>query len=94
MATLTQLLMILNSWLSSVGLMTVHTQEPGCAVQAAIQAGSLSEDRLDNYRALLNEATTNQNLRGKARENAKVERMFGSKKQMKAIIKARRKNRR
>lgn len=71
-----------------------HTQEPGCAVQAAIQAGSLSEDRLDNYRALLNEATTNQNLRGKARENAKVERMFGSKKQMKAIIKARRKNRR
>jgi ribosome biogenesis GTPase len=29
-----------------------HQHEPGCAVQAALQAGSLSRERLDNYRKL------------------------------------------
>lgn len=57
-----------------------HTSEPGCAVQAAIQAGHLSQERLDSYRQLSEEATTNQALHGKAREDAKLARMFGSKK--------------
>lgn len=71
-----------------------HTSEPGCAVQAAIQAGHLSPERLDSYRQLSEEATTNQALHGKAREDAKLARMFGSKKQMKAMIRERRKQRR
>jgi ribosome biogenesis GTPase len=33
-----------------------HVSEPGCAVRAAIAAGSLEADRLDSYRKLLGEA--------------------------------------
>ena len=33
-----------------------HTTEPGCAVVAAVDAGSLAVDRLEHYRALLREA--------------------------------------
>lgn len=32
-----------------------HTSEPGCAVMAAIEDGSLPERRLDSYRKLLRE---------------------------------------
>ncbi|GAX07097.1 ribosome small subunit-dependent GTPase A [Secundilactobacillus pentosiphilus] len=64
-----------------------HQNEPGCAVQAAISAGTLSSDRLANYQRLLAEQDRNTDLRGKARENAKINRMFGGKKQMKAFRK-------
>ncbi|WP_412989883.1 ribosome small subunit-dependent GTPase A [Pediococcus siamensis] len=71
-----------------------HENEPGCAVQEAIRTGTLSPERLASYRKLQAEASTNENLRGRARENAKVDRMFGGKKQMKAFLKAQRKRRR
>ncbi|MCH5462748.1 ribosome small subunit-dependent GTPase A [Lactobacillus sp. LC28-10] len=63
-----------------------HQQEPGCAVQQAVADGQLSEARLASYRQLQDEQANNQ-LRGKERENAKIERMFGGKKQMKAFLK-------
>ncbi|MGY6547779.1 MAG: ribosome small subunit-dependent GTPase A [Roseinatronobacter sp.] len=36
-----------------------HTHEPGCAVQAAVQAGALSADRLDRWRKLTAENRAN-----------------------------------
>ncbi|WP_283679687.1 ribosome small subunit-dependent GTPase A [Lentilactobacillus sp. Marseille-Q4993] len=60
-----------------------HQNEPGCAVQAAVANGELSADRVNSYLQLLQEKSHNNELRGKARENAKVNRMFGSKNQMK-----------
>lgn len=69
-----------------------HTHEPGCAVQAAVQAGVLSDKRLANYHQLMSEQAENTTLRGRAREEAKINRMFGSKKAMKtAMQQARRK---
>ena len=35
-----------------------HTTEPGCAVLAAVEAGTLSQDRLDAYRGLLDESAS------------------------------------
>ncbi|WP_203663190.1 ribosome small subunit-dependent GTPase A [Lacticaseibacillus sp. 53-4] len=70
-----------------------HQHEPGCAVQAAVARGALSADRLASYQRLKQEQAQNVEMRGKARENAKIDRMFGSKKQMKALrqsVKARR----
>lgn len=71
-----------------------HQQEPGCAVRAAVSAGELDKDRLESYLQLQTEQAQNSHLRGKARENAKIERMFGGKKQMKAMMKEARKKRR
>lgn len=71
-----------------------HQQEPGCAVQAALLAGTLTAERLHSYQTLKNEQAQNTELRGKTRENAKINRMFGSKKQMKAMMKAVRNKRR
>lgn len=71
-----------------------HQQEPGCAVRAAIAAGTLAAERLASYQRLQQEAQTNTQLRGKVREQAKIARMFGSKKQMQALRKAVRQNRR
>lgn len=69
-----------------------HTHEPGCAVQAAVEAGELSQNRLANYQQLTNEQSENTALRGRAREEAKINRLFGSKKAMKtAMQQARRK---
>ncbi|MDZ4655023.1 MAG: ribosome small subunit-dependent GTPase A [Coriobacteriia bacterium] len=34
----------------------MHESEPGCAVLAAVEAGTLAEDRLESYRKLLKEA--------------------------------------
>lgn len=64
-----------------------HQHEPGCAVQDAVAKGELDSDRLANYFRLKDEQSHNSDLRGKARENAKIDRMFGSKKQMKTIMK-------
>ncbi|WP_125707682.1 ribosome small subunit-dependent GTPase A [Lacticaseibacillus porcinae] len=65
-----------------------HQQEPGCAVQAAIATGEVDATRLRSYQELQQEASVNTQLRGKAREQAKIKRMFGSKKQMQAVRKA------
>lgn len=68
-----------------------HQHEPGCAVLAAIASGALRQARLDSFLQLQQEAATNTQLRGKAREQAKIKRMFGSQKQMQAMRKASRK---
>lgn len=65
-----------------------HTKEPGCAVQQAITEGVLPPARLESFQRLQQEADQNTQLRGKAREQAKIKRMFGSKKQMRAVIQA------
>jgi ribosome biogenesis GTPase len=64
-----------------------HGSEPGCAVQAAIAAGTLAPERLASYQRLQAEQAENVTLRGKAREMAKINRMFGSKKQMHQMMK-------
>ncbi len=43
-----------------------HRSEPGCAVQAAIEQGSLSSDRLDHFRQLALEAAFQERKRDKA----------------------------
>lgn len=70
-----------------------HQHEPGCAVRQAVADGELSEERLASYLQLQAEQSNNL-LRGKARENAKINRMFGSKKQMKSFMKEVRQKRR
>jgi ribosome biogenesis GTPase len=64
-----------------------HGSEPGCAVQVAIAAGTLDAARLTSYQRLQTEQAENIALRGKARELAKINRMFGSKKQMHQMMK-------
>ncbi|WKF84890.1 ribosome small subunit-dependent GTPase A [Lacticaseibacillus pantheris] len=71
-----------------------HQQEPGCAVRQAVADGHLDAGRLTSYLQLRAEQAENVALRGKARENAKIDRMFGSKKQMKAMMKVARRKRR
>ncbi|WP_390408686.1 ribosome small subunit-dependent GTPase A [Lacticaseibacillus jixiensis] len=56
-----------------------HQHEPGCAVQAAIADGTLAPQRFASFLQLTAEQAHNRDLRGKARENAKIKRMFGSK---------------
>lgn len=63
-----------------------HSHEPGCAVQAAIADGALDAARLTSYTRLQAEQDANQELRGRAREMAKINRMFGSKKNLKAAM--------
>lgn len=52
-----------------------HQTEPKCAVQAAIQAGSLSEERLASYRKLLKEAKY-EGLNSRMIEKVKMNRIF------------------
>lgn len=70
-----------------------HTHEPGCAVQAAVNNGQLDAQRLRNYQQLTDEQAQNADLRGRAREAAKINRMFGSKKAMKAAMQQARRKR-
>lgn len=49
-----------------------HTQEPGCAVQAAIKAGTLDPARLDRWRKLLDENRVNTPVQTGARGNKSV----------------------
>ncbi|WP_127849114.1 ribosome small subunit-dependent GTPase A [Lacticaseibacillus hulanensis] len=65
-----------------------HTVEPGCAVQAAIADGTLAPARFSSYQQLQAEGAANTQLRGRAREHAKIEKMFGSKKNMVTIMRA------
>jgi ribosome biogenesis GTPase len=71
-----------------------HQHEPGCAVQKAVNTGTLDADRLASFLRLGQEQAENLELRGKAREVAKINKMFGSKKQMKAVMQKARNKRR
>jgi len=59
-----------------------HTKEPGCAVLSAIQAGSLSAKRFENYQKLGREVSY-EGLSSRQREQEKLNRMFGGKKALK-----------
>ncbi|MDR1651670.1 MAG: ribosome small subunit-dependent GTPase, partial [Synergistaceae bacterium] len=63
-----------------------HTSEPGCAVLQAIQSGTLSEKRFENYLKLQREIAYD-GLNSRQLENEKINRMFGSKAEMKQIFK-------
>ncbi len=63
-----------------------HTSEPGCAIRKAIEAGALSEKRLESYQKLQREASY-ASLSSRQLENEKLNRMFGGKNEMKRFIK-------
>ena len=52
-----------------------HTNEPGCAVLAAVEQGRLDQRRLDSYRKLEHESSY-EGLSSKEVEVKKAERMF------------------
>jgi ribosome biogenesis GTPase len=62
-----------------------HSSEPGCAIRQAIESGGLSEKRFENYRKLQREIAY-EGLNSRQLENEKINRMFGSKAQMKAAF--------
>jgi len=62
-----------------------HTSEPGCAVQAAIQSGTLTTERFESYQKLQREMAYD-GLNARQREQAKIDRMFGSKNEMKQVV--------
>jgi ribosome biogenesis GTPase len=63
-----------------------HTSEPGCAIRRAIERGTLSEKRFENYLKLRREITYD-GLNSRQLENEKIHRMFGSKAEMKQVFK-------
>ncbi|WP_125764847.1 ribosome small subunit-dependent GTPase A [Companilactobacillus hulinensis] len=67
-----------------------HTNEPGCAIKDAIELGDLDAERFASYQKLQREMSYN-GLNSKQLENEKINRMFGSKKEMKNHIKKYRK---
>ncbi|MDD4390462.1 MAG: ribosome small subunit-dependent GTPase A [Eubacteriales bacterium] len=63
-----------------------HGNEPGCAVRQAIKNGILSEKRFESYQKLQREISYD-GLNARERENEKINRMFGSKAEMKQAFK-------
>lgn len=63
-----------------------HSSEPGCAVRQAIEQGTLSEKRFENYQKLRREISYD-GLNSRQLENEKINRMFGSKAEMKQAFK-------
>lgn len=63
-----------------------HTSEPNCAIQNAISDGCLSAERFLSYQKLKKEAKYD-GLSSKQIENAKINDMFGSKADMKNVLK-------
>lgn len=63
-----------------------HGTEPGCAVRQAIEQGSLSKNRFENYEKLQRELSYS-GLNSRELENEKINRMFGSKAEMKQTMK-------
>jgi ribosome biogenesis GTPase len=59
-----------------------HGSEPGCAVRRAIEKGTLSEKRFENYQKLQREIAYS-GLNSRQLENEKIKRMFGGKAGMK-----------
>lgn len=71
-----------------------HTTEPGCAVRRAIDEGELPEERLESYQKLQKELGYD-GLNSRQLELKKIENMFGSKGEMKQVMRAaKEKNRR
>ncbi len=62
-----------------------HTTEPGCAVRKAIEEKELSEERFQNYLKLQREVAY-EGLNSRQLENEKINRMFGSKGEMKRLM--------
>lgn len=62
-----------------------HTSEPGCAVRKAIEEGELPPERLESYRKLQKEAGY-EGLNSRQLEQKKIESMFGSKGEMKQLM--------
>jgi ribosome biogenesis GTPase len=62
-----------------------HSTEPGCAVRQAIETGGLSQKRFENWLKLSRE-TLYDGLNSRQRENEKINRMFGSKAEMKQMF--------
>ena len=62
-----------------------HVSEPGCAVRQAIEAGTLSEQRYGNYLKLQKEVAY-EGLNARQLEQEKINRMFGSKGEMKRAM--------
>ncbi|KJS18069.1 MAG: ribosome biogenesis GTPase RsgA [Peptococcaceae bacterium BRH_c4b] len=63
-----------------------HITEPDCAVRNAIEAGELSEKRFENYLKLQREIVY-EGLNPRQLEQEKINRMFGSKGEMKQAMK-------
>ncbi|WP_303867679.1 ribosome small subunit-dependent GTPase A [Acetobacterium wieringae] len=71
-----------------------HRGEPGCAVKAAVESGLLSEKRLENYHKLQKELDY-EGLNSRQLEAEKIKKMFGSKGEMKQLMRqAKNKNKR
>jgi len=64
-----------------------HQSEPGCAVQAAIAAGTLDVKRFKSYQKLQHEMAYS-GMNARQRENEKINRLFGSKAAMREVTKA------
>ncbi|MDR1230585.1 MAG: ribosome small subunit-dependent GTPase A [Spirochaetaceae bacterium] len=62
-----------------------HSTEPGCAVRQAVENGELSQKRFENWLKLGRE-TLYDGLNSRQRENEKINRMFGSKAEMKQMF--------
>ncbi|RCX21087.1 ribosome biogenesis GTPase [Anaerobacterium chartisolvens] len=62
-----------------------HLTEPGCAIRKAIEAGQLSENRFGNYLKLQREIAY-EGLSSRQLEQEKINRMFGSKQEMKRTM--------
>lgn len=63
-----------------------HGAEPGCAIREAIENGALSEKRFESYQKLQREVLYS-GLNARQLENEKLNRMFGSKGEMKQFKK-------
>jgi ribosome biogenesis GTPase len=62
-----------------------HTTEPGCAVRGAIESGTISEERFENYKKLQKEISY-EGLSSRQLEHEKIKRMFGSMGEMKQVM--------
>ncbi len=63
-----------------------HGTEPGCMVRKAIEDGQLSEERFKSYQKLQREMSY-AGLNSRQLESEKINRMFGSKAEMKQMLK-------
>jgi ribosome biogenesis GTPase len=63
-----------------------HNSEPGCAVLQAVELGTLSAERLKSWQKLELELSYSE-LNSRELENAKIDRMFGGKGEMKQAMK-------
>ncbi len=63
-----------------------HGTEPGCAIRDAIESGTLAEKRFESYQKLRRELSY-AGLNARQLENEKINRMFGSKDEMKRMKK-------